>query len=92
MLPPTGDHLIQRFPELVGVVIPIVRKVEAKFKNPLRGKITARTSAKENEVEEFRRSIAAKGRGFITVHADVVDSAGAVGLSSSFEWFVQKRS
>jgi len=87
----TGDRLIQLFPELVGLVIPVVRKVEAKFKNPLQGKITARTSTKESEVEEFRRSISVKGRGFITVHAEVVDAAGAVGLSSSFDWFVQKR-
>jgi hypothetical protein len=86
----TGDHLIRLFPELVGAAMPVVRNVEAKFRNPLRGKVTSRTSTEENDVEAFRRSIATKGRAFIAVHADVVDSAGAVGLSSSFEWFIQK--
>lgn len=87
----SGDHLIRLFPELVGVAMPVVRKVEAKFRNPLRGKVTARAFADENDVEGFRRSIVAKGRGFIAVRVEVVDAVGVVGLCSSFEWFIQKR-
>ena len=87
----SGDHLIRLFPELVGVAMPVIRKVEAKFRNPLRGTVTAKTTSEEDDVEAFRRSITAKGRGFIAVHADVVDVAGVVGLSSSFEWFIQKQ-
>ena len=86
----SGDCLVRLFPELAGVAVPVIRRVEAKFRSPLKGRVSARASADEKDAGAFRRSIESKGRAFISVRVEVADAGGAVGLTSTFEWFVQK--
>lgn len=86
----SGEFLLKALANETGVV-PVVRYVEAKFKKPANGRITARINAKTS-IDESLVELATKGRCLLTVHVDVYDEQGQHSLSSSFEWFVARTS
>ncbi len=71
-------------------ILPVVRRVEAKFKKPANGRVTAKINASLTVIDQSLADLAAKGRCLLTVHVDVYDEYGQHSLSSSFEWFVAK--
>jgi acyl-coenzyme A thioesterase PaaI-like protein len=79
------------FPDLEAGAFAVVRRLEAKFRNPLRGRVRARASVPGDDAGKFFAAYGAKGRSLIAVAVEVVDDGGVVGLSASVEWFVQKR-
>jgi hypothetical protein len=86
-----AECLARAFPELVGRVLFVVRRVEAKFRNPMRGRVGARGSIPEDVAARLREALRAKERGLIGVTVEIVDQAGVVGLVATFEWFIQRR-
>lgn len=69
----------------------MVRRLEAKFKNLVRGTLTSRASIREEGASKLPEMLAAKGRGLTTVTVEVLDSAGLVGMTASVEWFIQRQ-
>lgn len=85
----SGEFLIHALGDHAGVV-PVVRRVEAKFKKPANGRVIARINASLTVIEQSLADLAAKGRCLLTVHVDVYDEQGQHSLASSFDWFVAK--
>ncbi len=85
----SGEFLQQQFPELVGKVIPVLRKAEAKYKKPASSDLTALASADEESLEKFSRQFQQKGRGIISVTVELIDVDETITTSAVYEWFIQ---
>lgn len=57
----SGEFLLRHFGTDSGVV-PVVRRIEAKFRKPASGAVTSRVSATDAQLDELRNNLAAKGR------------------------------
>jgi hypothetical protein len=87
-----AEYLLPAFPELSGKVVAVVRRVEMKYKAPLKGRIRSKAAVGQEETGQFLRQFRTKGRGLIGVSVQVVDDDGSVGLIGRVEWFVQEAS
>ncbi|MDH5360433.1 MAG: DUF4442 domain-containing protein [Gammaproteobacteria bacterium] len=85
----SGAVLLQRFPELEGKLIPVLRDAQIKFRKPAQQNVTAYPSLNEDEVEKFRQQFSAKGRALIPVNVEVKDADGTVTCSATYTWFMQ---
>ncbi len=72
------------------LLIPVVRRVEAKFKKPANGKITAKVSDTQSDIRNAIAELNVKGRCLLTIHVDLYDQSGQHTLASSFSWFIAK--
>ena len=88
----SAECLLMAIPELSGRVLAVVRRLEMKYKAPLRGRIKSRATVPQQETEQFLGQFRSKGRGLIGVEIEVVDEVGTVGLVGRIEWFVQEPS
>ena len=86
----SGEFLLRTLPELEGKVLAVVRRVEAKFKKPMKGRILARASLSQSDLRLAAEPLAGKGRAIVPVGIEIVDDQGEVGLIVTFEWFIQK--
>ena len=83
----SGELLLRHFID-ASEYVPVVRRLEAKFRTPATGRISARASLAADEFERLKGDLALKGRAQIRVHVDVVDESGAVALVAVVEWFI----
>ena len=81
--------LVREFAETSGYV-PVVRRIGAKFRRPARGRVSARASVADGEVERVSAELRARGRSLIGVSVEVVDAAGTVALTAEVEWFIAR--
>jgi acyl-coenzyme A thioesterase PaaI-like protein len=88
----SGEFLAETFPHLKDQVFGVLRRVEAKFKNPMTGKIAARAVSVPADLDDAARALAAKGRAIFSVTVEIVDGGGAVGLLATFHWYIQANS
>jgi hypothetical protein len=84
----SGEYLMCQFPEFGDSVLAVVRRMEAKFRNPLKGKIRSRARIPKEEADSFTDLLQTKGRGLIGVEVEV-RADGVVGLIATVEWFVK---
>jgi acyl-coenzyme A thioesterase PaaI-like protein len=87
----SGQWLMQAMPELADKMIGVVRRVEAKFKNPMLGAIYSRAVTSLDEIRRSAEPLASKGRALVAVAVEIVDNSGNVGLVATFEWFAANR-
>jgi hypothetical protein len=87
----SGEWLMQARPDLADKTIAIVRRVEAKFRNAMRGEIFSRSATSLDDVRRSAEPLASRGRALIPVTVEIVDGCGNVGLIATFEWFAQNR-
>lgn len=87
----SGDLLLREFGDLGFPVVPVVRRMEAKFRKPAQGEIQALATLAPETKAEFLAVLTGKGRALVTVNVDVHDESGAYALSATVEWFVAKR-
>ena len=85
----SGEFLVHSLASMQGVV-PVVRRVEAKFKKPANGRVTAKINSSLTAIDESIAELLLKGRCLLTIFVDVYDEQGQHSLSSSFEWFLSK--
>ncbi len=85
----SGEFLLRHFGSTDGVV-PVVRRLEAKFRKPANGAVTSKVSAAPEALEQLTADLAAKGRALITIQVDLHDETGAHALTASVEWFIQR--
>ena len=71
--------------------IPVVRRLEAKFRRPASGRVSARAAATDELVARWASDLAGRGRVTAAVPVEVVDAAGTVVLSATVEWFIARR-
>ncbi len=85
----SGEFLLQSLANETGIV-PVVRRVEAKFKKPAHGKLTAKINPTLTAIDEAINELANKGRCLLAICVDVHDEQGQHSLSSRFDWFIVK--
>jgi acyl-coenzyme A thioesterase PaaI-like protein len=71
-------------------VVPVVRRLESKFRKPASGRVSARATVPPDELARWLSELAARGRVSAAVPVEVVDSAGVVVLSAVVEWFIAR--
>ena len=85
----SGELLVRTLGHLSGFV-PIVRSVEAKFRRPASGRVSARSIATQETADAWASQLTSRGRCSASVPIEVVDSRGVVVLSAAVEWFISK--
>lgn len=85
----SGEFLLRRLVTDIPKA-PVVRRLEAKFRNPATGALTSRASVQDGALDRAADELARRGRTFITVTVEVHDESGGHTLSAVVEWFLQK--
>ena len=85
----SGAFLAGQLPDAAGFV-PVVRRLEARFRKPATGRVSVRAVVADGEVARWAAEMATRGRVLATVPVEVVDAAGVVVLSATVEWFIAR--
>jgi acyl-CoA thioesterase FadM len=85
----SGEFLIRYF-NGVTVYVPVVRRLESKFRRPAHGRISGRVSVADSVMERAVTELEAKGRALVELSVEVVDESGVVALTAQIEWFISK--
>jgi acyl-coenzyme A thioesterase PaaI-like protein len=85
----SGEFLLRHFRSADGI-IPVVRRLEAKFRKPANGSMTSTATATPEALAQLDSELASKGRSLIPVTVELHDESGAHTLSATFEWFIQR--
>ena len=85
----SGEFLLRFFGSAEGIV-PVVRRLEAKFRKPANGAITSTVTTPTETLDRFRAELAVKGRAFLSIAVELHDETGARTLSASVEWFITR--
>ena len=87
----SGEFLLRAL-GLTSGVIPIVRRLESKFRKPANGAVTSTVSTPHEALEQLRADLTGKGRAIISVAVELHDASGAYTLSATVEWFITRLS
>jgi len=85
----SGEFLLHALGSTVGV-IPVVRRLEAKFRKSANGTLTSTVTTPSETLDALRADLAAKGRALISVTVELHDESGAHTLSATVEWFISR--
>lgn len=85
----SGAFLVRHFGDGAGFV-PVVRRLESKFRKPATGRVAARAAVPPEEVARWAAELAARGRLSAAVPVEVVDAAGVVVMTAVVEWFIAR--
>lgn len=72
--------------------LPVVRRLEAKFRRPAVGWVAARAAVPDGEAGRWATELSSRGRVSAMVPVEVVDGDGVVVLSATVEWFIARTS
>ena len=87
----SGEFLLKHFGS-TDRLVPVVRRLEAKFRKPANGAVTSTATAAPESLAQLDAELASKGRSLIPVTVELHDESGAHTLSATVEWFVQRLS
>ena len=85
----SGEFLLRRFGDLQGIV-PVVRRLEAKFRKPARGAVTSAVSTPPEQLDGVDVDLGAKGRALVSIDVELHDQSGTHVLSASVDWFIAR--
>lgn len=85
----SGEFLLRSLGPDSGV-IPVVRRLESKFRKPANGAITSTVTTPPETLDQLRADLAAKGRAIVSIAVELHDESGAHTLSATVEWFITK--
>ena len=85
----SGEFLLRHFGSSAGFV-PVVRRIEAKFRKPAHGAVGSSASAAPGALSQLDTDLAAKGRALISIAVELHDESGTHALSATVEWFIQR--
>lgn len=83
----SGAFLAQQFANETGL-IPIVRRLDAKFRKPASGQVSARCIVTPDEVAHWSSELESRSRVFVSIPVEVVDASGDVVMFAAVEWFI----
>jgi len=84
----SGEFLLRHFGSADGI-IPVVRRMEAKFRKPANGSIASSVTVAPDALAQLDAELSSKGRSLIAVSVELYDESGAHTLSAMFEWFIK---
>ena len=85
----SGEFLLRALGADAGVV-PVVRRLEAKFRKPANGALTSTVKTPPEAIDQLRADLEAKGRAMVGVDVELHDESGAHTLSATIEWFITR--
>ena len=83
----SGEFLIRQFGDIKGA-IPVVRKLEAKFRKPAIGRVSSRCTVLQDLVAKWADELVSRGRVSASLPIEAIDSNGSVVMSAIVEWFI----
>ena len=84
-----GYFLLNEFSELTDIV-PVVRKVETKYKKPATGSVFSTARLQETERNDLIDALNQRGRALLKVEVSLFDDTDILIMQSAFEWFFTK--
>jgi hypothetical protein len=87
----SGDYLLKEFAHLGFEVVPVVRRLEAKFRKPAFGAIFSKVNVAPAQREAFLSVLTQKGRALLEIMVDVFDEKDTHALAVTVEWFIAKK-
>ncbi len=85
----SGEFLIKHLGHVEGL-IPVVRRLESKFRKPAHGSVTSTVTTKTDQLDIVMSDLAAKGRALVSIAVELHDQAGEHVLSATVDWFIAK--
>jgi len=87
----SGEGMIALSNQVEADVIPIVRRLETKFKKPASGRIHSKFRVEEEKVNEFIDQLNAKGRSVLSVGVEIFNEEDTLAMTATVDWFVSKK-
>jgi hypothetical protein len=87
----SAEFLLRTFKGADAGTLVVVRRVQAKFKNLVRGRIFANAGCPHEELARFSTVLDARGKALLGVNVDILDAEGVVAMTAVIEWFIQRR-
>ncbi len=85
----SGEYPLKLFEDSADSLIPVVRRLESKFKKPANGKIFARAKTSPDALKLFKEELKNKNRSLISVEVVIEDSNHVITMTALVEWFVK---
>jgi acyl-coenzyme A thioesterase PaaI-like protein len=85
----SGEFLLRHFGSSEGIV-PVVRRLESKFRRPANGAVTSAASVAPEALAQLDADLTAKGRALVSVVVELHDESATHVLSATVEWFIQR--
>ena len=85
----SGYFLLNEFSEMT-YIVPVVRKVDVKYRKPATGAVFSKAQLQETDREEILKALIEKGRTTLKVEVSLHDEADVQVMQAIFEWFVTK--
>jgi len=85
----SGEYLLRHLGSSAGLV-PVVRRIEAKFRKPAQGEVSSTATADPHALAALTATLASKGRALISIAVELHDASGTHALSATVEWFIQR--
>ncbi|SPQ01573.1 putative thioesterase [Candidatus Sulfobium mesophilum] len=86
----SGEILERNFGDWKGAYFPVVRRVEAKYKNPAKGRLFSTGFIEQDSAMKAKKELSEKGRTLVDVIVRIVDEENNVTLEGLFTWFIAK--
>lgn len=86
----SGEILERNFGDWKGAYFPVVRRVEAKYKNPAKGRLFSTGFIVQDSAMKAKKELSEKGRTLVDVIVRIVDEENNVTLEGLFTWFIAK--
>lgn len=83
----SGAFLARHFSDYSGF-ISVVRRLEAKFRRPGKGQISARCLVTAETLTNWATELTGRGRLSASIPVEVIDSSGMVVMSATVDWFI----
>ena len=86
----SGYFLLNEFSEEMPDLVPVVRKVEVKYKKPASSAVFSKAQLQETEKHEILNTLQQNGRTTLKVEVALFDETDTCIMQSVYEWFVTK--
>ena len=86
----SGKFLLLNFPKHSEGLIPVVRKVEVKYKKPAFGQINSVAVIVDDTIDNIDEQMTTRNRAIIKLKVDLFDSNQLNVMTADFEWFISK--
>ncbi len=83
----SGEFLLRGLGAIPGVV-PVVRRMEAKFRKPAQDSVTAAVPVAPELLSPVVQDLRAKRRALVSIPVELHDQSGTHVLSATVEWFI----
>lgn len=87
----SGECLVELSKRFDFDVVPLVRRLETKFRKPAIGSIHSKYKIEDGKKEEFLNQLQNKGRSVLPIQVEVHDENGTLALTATVDWFVSKK-